>query len=131
MPEKQLMITSYCAKLPLIHLLKIKEKKINVFNNDTKFLIFRLTQRENDQDIGWYILKGASIEFEEKVIKELELTDNNISIFMLDEETPIYISTTTVAEQKEKSFYTATTIHDCALIPEEEQKMVFYLIAPR
>ena len=129
MPEKQLMITSYCAKLPLIHLLRIKEKKINVFNNDTKFLIFRSRHQENEKDIGWYILKGASIEFEEKVIKELELSDNNISIFMLDEETPIYVSTTTVAEQKAKSFYTATSIHDCALVPEEEQTMIFFLMA--
>lgn len=128
MPEKQLMITSYCAKLPLIHLLKIKEKKINVFNNDTKFLIFRPRHQENNRDIGWYILKGASIEFEEKVIKELELIDDNISIFMLDSETPIYVSTTSVAEQKAKSFYTATSIHDCALIPEEEQTMILYMM---
>jgi arginase family enzyme len=124
MQEKQMMVTSYCAKLPLIHLLKLKQNKINVFTNDTKFLIF---QPVDDPEIGWYILKGLTIELEDKLIKELELKGDNIKQFIFGDDN-VFITTTTVSEQKAKSYYDATSMYDCVLIPAEEQQMIFYLM---
>ncbi len=50
-PNVPFKITSQCAMLPLVHLLKIKEKKINIFNENTKIVICKPINSE--QQINW------------------------------------------------------------------------------
>lgn len=126
--EKALKETVYCAQLPLIHLLKIKSKKINIFTEYTKFLIFRPVEQNDENEVGWYILKGVSLELEEKMIERLELMDD-MEIFDFGDGNLVYISITSVSEQNEKCYYSATTVQDRVLMPEEKQTMHFYLLA--
>lgn len=116
------------ANLALMYVLNIKEKRINVFTEDTRFLIFRPIERINEQDFGWYILKGIPLEIEEKIINKLDLSTDNIDIFSLDDDTEVYIAVTTIAEQNNKSFEETETIFDCVLVPEEKDKILFYLV---
>jgi arginase family enzyme len=116
------------SNLALMHLLQIKEKRINVFTDETKFLIFRPIERINENDLGWYILKGISIELEEKIIKKLELSVDNVELFSVNDNTKVYIALTTIAEQDKKSIDSTESIFDCVLIPEEKNKILFYLM---
>jgi hypothetical protein len=125
--EKHMTITLSSLQLAFQYLLDIKQKKINIFTPDTKFLIFRPIEQDSDDDIGWYILKGVDIDFEENVIERLQLLENEMEIFNLGDEL-VYISSTTIGEQKSKSYYTATDIKDRVLLPCEKDQMLFYLI---
>jgi arginase family enzyme len=76
-PDISFKITSECAKLPLIHLLGLKEKRINIFNENTKILICKpITKEEKEKEERKYLLK--------KLKKNLDLdlnsdpTNNNI-----------------------------------------------------
>lgn len=48
-PDISFKITSECAKIPLIHLLGLKEKKINIFNENTKILICKPIRKEEKE----------------------------------------------------------------------------------
>lgn len=65
-PDISFKLTSECAKLPLIYLLGLKEKKINIFNEHTKILICKLiTKEEKEKEERKYLFK--------KIKKNLDL----------------------------------------------------------
>ena len=109
----------------------IKEKTINIFTEDTQFLIYRPISQENyDSDIGWYILRGLDFNEKNKLIESIA-DDTIITLDIEDEnkETETYLITkTTINEQNEKIYYRVNTIEDCALFPQEKTHMYFELI---
>lgn len=124
-------VTCEVAKLPLIHILGIKEKKINIFNENSKTLIWRPVDQVSHSDVGWFILRGVSNELREEIMKSIP--DDTIIIFTLDDddgnEMDAYISTTTMAEQEEKTYYDQThEITDCVLFYEEKVHLMFEML---
>jgi arginase family enzyme len=164
-PDIPFKITSQCAKNALIYLLGIKEKKINVFNENTKIVICKPidnienwenksyfsdnTIRKNaidkikdaleeediqynsddeeeyeENDIGWYIMRGLSTELKEEIIQKLLENDDNIIMYNTGTE-HLYISFTTLEDQEKISYYTANSIKDRALTPAEKVNLIF------
>lgn len=123
--------TAEIVKHILIYCFDIKEKKINVFSEDSEFLIWRPLEQENQEaDIGWYILRGIPPESKEKLLKAIP-ADKIITWEYENEkgeEESILLTKTTVKEQNEKSYLTATNIGDLALFVNEKIDMVFELI---
>ncbi len=123
-------------------LLNLKEYAINIFNEHTRFLIFKPTEelcKEEEEDnnnhgdnYGWYILRNIPLSTRNELIKDLDID----SIIMLnipisdddDDNQDIMISTTTIYEQNEKCYYTAKSYKDCTLYPYEKMAMCFELI---
>ena len=145
------------------HIFDIKEKSINIFTEDTRFLIYRpveqLSINDNSEpdsepdskpehnpetddistyidttkhtdDYGWYILRFMTLREREDIIKHLIDRVITISVKLddTDEETEIYITTTTINEQNNKSFYLANKIEDYCLFPKEKLAMMFELV---
>ncbi|AYV76507.1 MAG: hypothetical protein Terrestrivirus7_60, partial [Terrestrivirus sp.] len=140
----------------------LKDKKINVFSEDSKFLIFRpvvQTYYDKDKDtdkdknkdnlhsngesdddfeeydensrkvdIGWYVVRFMTLKDREVFIEKIK--DNIITIEYEKEGkmVEVYVTTTTMKEQNEKSYYTANNIFDCCLFPQEKSLMVFELL---
>ena len=129
--ERAHRITCEIAKLPLAYLLKIKEKKINVFNENSSILIWRPTDKVSEDDIGWFILRGVSLEIREQLISAL--TNDKIITFSIEddngEEQEVLISTTTMAEQETKIYGDESLgTLDCVLFCEEKVNMMFELL---
>ena len=117
---------------------KLKESSLNIFNEQTKFLIYReITSKEYDneeEDYGWYILMGIDLKLRDEILESIEdriilLTipkiDNDDCI---DEDVDVMIMSTTMAEQNEMCYYTTTDINDGVLYPEEKVAMMFELL---
>lgn len=118
-------ITCETARLPLIKLFKFKEKSINIFNEHTKFLIWRPCHQVSEEDIGWFILRGVSLSQREKLLAHIK--DDTIIIENIDDEY-VYISSTTMQEQEMKNYACAIMINDCTLFYEEKVHMMFELL---
>lgn len=57
-PDISFKLTSECAKLPLVHLIGLKEKKINIFNEFTKILICKpITKEQKEKEERKYLIK--------------------------------------------------------------------------
>ena len=126
MSEKNMKLSSELCKSCIKEVLDIKEKKINIFNENSPFIIFRQMDQVNPiVDIGWYILRGLDFELREQLLKSIE--DDQIISFTIDNE-DFLITKTTVSEQNEKSYYLAKTINDTTLFPSEKEVMLFELI---
>src|SRR5690606_26704291 len=101
-------------------------KTINIFNEDSKFLIWR---KNSDPDpIGWSILKGMDLETREQYIKAIG-DDNIISVPITDDD-EVYdalVTVTTMNEQQNKSYYTAKNFTECCLKPNQKVSMMFEL----
>lgn len=125
---KKSKYTIEIGKIILQKLLNINEKKINIFNEHSKFLIFRPVKQEDESDIGWYILRGTSNFDKEKFIREY-VDDNIITIVDDDDEdNNIYCSTTTINEQENMICEMASSIEDKILFSDEKVDMMFELI---
>jgi len=128
--EKAYRLTCEVAKIALKHVLNITERKINVFNEHSKFLIWRPVDQCSHDDIGWFILRNVSLDLREKILADF--VENKIITFSIttDENTEedVFISSTCMMDQENKSYYTAESIYDCALFPEEKLNMMFELI---
>ncbi len=122
-------------------LLNLKEYAINIFNEHTRFLIFKpveelCKEEEDNQDnkgdnYGWYILRNIPLSTRNELIKDLDIDSIimlNIPISDDDDNQDIMISTTTIYEQNEKCYYTAKSYKDCTLYPYEKMAMCFELI---
>lgn len=110
----------------LVHAFDIKEKTINIFTEDSKFLIYRSLAQENpDTDIGWYIMRGLSFNQKKDIMDKLD-NDRIITIHIDDED--YLITCTSMNEQNQKSYFTAKTIQDTTLFPSEKQMMCFELV---
>jgi hypothetical protein len=111
-----------------IYLFDITEKKINVFTENSKFLIYRPVEQENPEDIGWYILRFLDNKTKEEILSKIGDDIKNISIDLDGVETDVYVTTTTIEEQNIKSYFTATNILDLCLFTQEKMFMGFELI---
>jgi hypothetical protein len=107
----------------------LKTKKINIFDEDTKFLIWRPVIQLSEDDIGWFILRGVPDSQKEKILKEVNDTIQTITVDDDNgEPTDVLISSTTMNEQQSISYYMVDTIEDCALVPIEKVQMMFELL---
>lgn len=125
-------LTCETAKLPLSTLLGIKEKKINIFTEHSKFLIYRPIEQLSEFDVGWYILRGVPLDIKEQVIKHIDddtITSLSIDIDGNGKEQTVLVTTTTMLEQENKSIFSkGTKITDCNLYQTEKTAMMFELI---
>lgn len=129
-------ITCETARKPLVKLLNFKQKSINIFNEHTRFLIWRPRYQKSPDDIGWFIMRGMSLKDRENILASLD--DDTIKIIAIDntdksidsdeDEIYVYISSTTMAEQEQKSSLVAESINDCALFYEEKVNMMFEML---
>lgn len=125
-------ITRETIRYLLSRTFDIKEKQINIFTEDSQFLIYRpLEQDDPDIDIGWYLLRGLTIKDKEELMKTIP-NDTIISIELDGDETiengTYLITKTTMNEQNSKSYGTSETIQDIVLFPQEKICMGFELI---
>ena len=115
----------------------IEKNNINIFDDDTRFLIWKSidididNDKEDEIDHGWYILRGIDIDTKVKLLESIDDdTISNINIDIDGENVNCLVSVTTIKEQNEKSYYSTNNIYDCCLRPEEKISMVFELITP-
>lgn len=132
--KNDVKITRETARYILMKTFDIKEKSINIFTEDSQFLIFRSIEQEDPEtDIGWYILRGLSLTEKEKFLALIP-NDTIISIDIENDfsseiiEGTYLITKTNMNEQNEKSYYTANYINDTTLFPEEKILMCFELL---
>lgn len=119
-------MTSEVCRIFIKHIFDIKEKKINIFTEDSRFLIYRPEFVEDeDGDIGWYILRFLELEQKEQLLKHLE--EDSIVHLDVEDIGGVYITATTMNEQNEKCYYTSN-ITDCCLFPQEKFLMAFELL---
>lgn len=120
----------------LINIFDVKEKKINIFNEQSEFLIYRpCEQIDIDCDYGWYILKGIDNKYKSTFLQMI--LGDSIKEIVLDGDKYL-ISKTTIDEQNSKSIYShklndngeyeLPTIRDRLLFPSEKSNMVFDLL---
>ncbi len=103
----------------------LKQKTINIFDEDSKFLIFKLLT--DDDPIGWVMIRNMTIQEKEKYMKQIG--DGEIKIIQIDDNGSMaYITVTSMRKQQEKSYYTSKSVYDCCLFPEEKKNMMFELI---
>jgi len=126
-------------------LLKLKEYSINVFNENSKFLIYKpLDEIYEENEHGWYILRNLNLNMRNELLEELdgdsimsleipkELFYNNSKEFEdfeedFEEDIEIIIGSTTMNEQNEKSYYCTNSYKDMVLYPDEKSVMLFEL----
>lgn len=108
----------------------IKEKSINIFTEDSIFLIYRPVDQISNDDIGWYIVRFMTLKERESFL--YNLIDKVITITLDDidlmNDLEVYVTSTSIKEQNKKSFYTANSIFDYCLFPEEKISMIFELL---
>lgn len=124
--EREKRLTGELCRQIMVNSFGLKEKKLNIFNEDSEFLIYRPMAQQAPTDYGWYILKEMDMETKHELLKNLK-SDQIIS---LDIDGVDYLITkTTLNEQHERSCFTSQCVQDMALFPEEKQSMVFELIS--
>jgi arginase family enzyme len=118
--------------------IELKQKSINLFNEDTKFLIWR--KIDDTDSIGWYILRGVSLQDREQLINGIgdrievipipdsDFHSDNVTDDSLNNCFNALVTVTSMKEQQEKSYYTSETIYDCCLFPGEKLNMMFELL---
>ncbi len=131
-------------KIIIIGIMNVKEKKLNIFTEDSRFLIYRPidyedsfknNEEENEDededknDYGWYILRFLNLEQRDNILSNINDDDIvPITINDDDEEIDIIISSTTISEQEKMSYYTCNNIMDRCLYPSEKTIMLFELL---
>ena len=115
-------------------ILKIKEKKINIFNENSRFLIFKPKQEIYDDydQIGWYIMRNVDAELKERLLEDIK-DGEIIEVHIEDEDDEnikkdVLISVTTLADQNELSYYLADDYSDKRLYPDEKLDAYFNLL---
>jgi arginase family enzyme len=131
--DKNLGFRVTCETVQTIikNVFNIVEKRINIFNENTRFLIWKSV---SDEDVGWHILRDVPLDVREDMLNRL--SDDDIILFELPNDNgdgeyeDVYLSSTTMAEQESKSYaicddgdYTS-----CTLYPEEKVSMMFELL---
>lgn len=106
----------------------LKEKKINIFNEYSETLIYRPENKESEEDVGWYILRGMDMETKSKILEKLSESEKLIISMTICNEKYL-IGKTTLAYQNENTYYDETTnVKDLILFPEEKKLLCFELI---
>lgn len=121
-------ITGETVKIILRDIFDLKEKSINIFNDESRFLIYRNAEQENDEDIGWKIVRFMTLKEREQILSQI--TDDDIKLIEIDDN-EYYFAATTINEQNMKSYFTAQNLLDCCLFPQEKMFMVFELLNTR
>jgi hypothetical protein len=119
------------------NLLKLKEYSLNIFTENSRFLIYKPMEEiyeseENGYHYGWYLLRNIPSVMKQELLETLDQD----SIIILDiptdddpnEEIEIMVSTSSINDQNEKCYYLATSYKDCCLYPDEKLDMMFELI---
>lgn len=123
--EREKRLTGELCRQIIVSSLNLKEKSLNIFNENSEFLIYRPLSQEAFTDVGWYILKGIDINTAHELLNNIQ----SEQIISLDIDGIDYLVTkTTVCEQQEKSCFMAECIKDITLYPNEKQLMIFELI---
>ena len=111
------------------HLIDLPQKKINIFNEDSRFLIWK---RLDDIDpIGWLILRNIDLDVKEQIINHIDAGNDIITIPIFDENNHFeaFVTSTSMKEQYEKSYYASQNVFDCCLYPGEKLNMMFTLLS--
>lgn len=120
-------VTAEFARRIFVDMLDIKENKINVFTEDSRFLICRPADPVDiETDIGWYILRNINTELKNNLLQHLELVDKIITIEIDCEE--YLVTSTTMNEQNTRSYYNANSVYDMCLFPNEKTNMMFEML---
>jgi len=123
--DQDLRQTAETIRYCMVYAFGIKEKKINVMNEASRFLIFRHVDQVNQDDLGWFILRGVPIEEQNRILESIG--DDSIITLEVDDH-DILVTATTIEEQNRKSYFEAESILDTVLFPNEKQSMVFELV---
>jgi arginase family enzyme len=130
-------VTSRVIQMITEHFIEIKMSHINIFNEYSKFLIWR---KVHDEDlIGWRILRNVGLEDREEFINAIEKNSEQddgvkqkLYMQIYDDETDeafdALVTYTTMDEQQGMSYFHAESLHDCVLLPGEKLNMMFELI---
>jgi arginase family enzyme len=119
--------TRELAKRCLSEALSIEKSSINIYNEHTRFLIYRPTIQDGLEDYGWYILTGIPTDFKEEIMKSID--NDTITTIDIDDEEYL-VTTTTMNEQNNKSYYKTVNVLDTVLFPNEKISMMFELVNP-
>lgn len=123
--EKHKTIVGELCRQLLVECFDLKEKKLNIFSEDTEFLIYRSAEQEDeDTDYGWYILRGMDVDTKNQLIASVKGKIIDIEVDGED----CLVTTTTINEQSAKTYYMCNGITDAVLFPQEKQSMLFELI---
>jgi hypothetical protein len=118
-------LTGELAKSFITNIFSVIEKKINIFNENSRFLIYRPRIQKSEEDVGWYIVRFMDQNTKEQILSKLK--DDTIIYIEVDDE-EIMITTSNVDEQNQKSYYVCQNIDECCLFPQEKMLMCFELI---
>lgn len=128
-------ITGELCRYFIRDIFNLKEKSMNIFSDDSRFLIYRPVEQVDEDDIGWYIVRFMTLQQREMFINKigdeiltLEYENDEDRDEEKEKEKEVMITTTSVKEQQEKTYYYANTVFDCCLVPEEKVSMVFELL---
>jgi len=120
-------------------ILNIKEKKINIYNENSRFIIFKpmeeiyindFDEDENVDQYGWYLMRNLDGPTHDDIlskIKDGEIISIKIDIEGIEKD--ILISSTTMADQDLMSYYSADDYSDKRLYPDEKFDAIFNLIS--
>lgn len=124
--DRDVKNTAQIARQCLINILELKEKSINIFNEESEFLIYRpLEQVDTKNDTGWYIVRGLKLSERNDIMKNVP-RDTIISIEIEDED--CLIAKTSISYQQEHPYYDNMSISEMVLFPQEKQHMLFELL---
>ena len=146
-PTTELAFKITCDTVRTItkNLLNLTEKKINIYNEHSRFLIYRPL---NDPDFGWKIFRFVPKEIKEMLLEQLK-DDTIIQINTGSFEKPILVSdeenddtnidmddillTSTTMEYQEKMVYLPgllkeEDIYKCILYPDEKTAAPFQML---
>jgi len=122
-------------KILLVEIMDIKEKKLNIFTENSRFLIYREVEPIADNDNGWYILRFLDNDTKEKILEKISDNDDIIPFTIEDddgEEIDILVSSTTIEEQEQMAYDNddgdTNNIFNKCLYPIEKYSMVFELV---
>lgn len=128
------MLTTSIIRETVTTLTDLKEKSINIFNEESYFLIWRPiydTDEDGDEDYGWYILRDCPLDMREKLMTE-DLKDDDViitdTVIKDGEEVDAMITKTTMKEQQDRSYYSGGSYADCILFPHEKVAMMFEML---
>jgi len=131
---KYTKVTGEICKLIIRNIFDINEKSMNIFTEDSRFLIYRPVKQLFEDDKGWYIVRFLTLQEREIYLKYLidnviTITiDNTINDNEINKELEVYVTSTSMQEQNSKSFYAAKSIYDYCLFPVEKLSMTFELL---
>ena len=121
-------LTGEVCRTIIKNIYNIKEKSMNIFTEDSRFLIYRPIKQLTNDDIGWYIVKFMTLKEREMYLQYLIDNVITVSINIDGKKLKIFVTSTSIQEQNEKSYYIAQHMFDYCLFPEEKLSMVFELL---